>query len=42
MSKTLKAQIRHLHYYEGLSSGEIAAKLDISEWEVVKVLRPNE
>lgn len=40
MSKSLIAKIRYLHDYEGLSSGEIARRLDIDEWLVVKVLRP--
>ena len=40
MSKGLKDLIWHYHY-EGYSNDKIAELLDITVWEVVKVLRPN-
>lgn len=39
MSKSLRMKVWAL-YYEGYSFREIAEALDISEYEVVKIIRP--
>lgn len=40
MSKSIKQKIWTMHY-EGYSTREIADALDISEYMVIQVLRPN-
>ena len=41
MSKGIVDMIWYLYNYEGLSSGEIAERLGISEYEVIKVIQPS-